>query len=154
MPKHSSYFSLLLFLCVVAGVAFSGAHFQPGDWYAHLAKPDWTPPNWFFPFIWTILYIMIAVAGWLIFSVPNLALKSLWVVQLALNGLWSWIFFGMHSTGLGLVDILAMFVCIALLLYMSFKVAPRIVAWLLAPYLVWVGCASALNAFIYIHNPA
>jgi len=154
MPKHLSYFSLLLFFGVVAGVAFSGAHFQPGDWYAHLEKPDWTPPNWFFPFIWTILYIMIAVAGWLLFSMTNLTLKSLWVVQLVLNGLWSWIFFGMHNTGLGLVDILAMFACIALLQFMSLKASSHIVAWLLAPYLIWVGCASALNSYIYMHNHA
>ncbi len=153
MADRRSILMLLLFVLIVAAVAMSGAQFQPGEWYAHLAKPGWTPPNWLFPLAWSALYLMIAVAGWLLFSGTDLTLKLLWVIQLVLNGLWSWLFFGLHLTGLGLVDILAMFGCIAALLVLSRKRAMA-VSWLMAPYLVWVGYASTLNAAIYLLNPA
>jgi benzodiazapine receptor len=151
MPENRSYLMLLLFVLVVSGVAFSAVQFQPGDWYMHLEKPVWTPPSWLFPPVWSVLYLMIAVAGWLIFSGSNLPLKILWVVQLLLNGLWSWLFFGMHRTGLGLIDIIAMFLCIAALFSLSRKTV-KTVAWLMAPYLIWVGYASTLNAAIYMLN--
>jgi benzodiazapine receptor len=146
------YFRLLLFILIVAGVSFSGAQFRPGDWYAGLIKPDWTPPNWIFPVVWSVLYLMIAVAGWLIFAASNRTLKILWVIQLALNGLWSWIFFGMHLIGLGMIDILAIFFCTLILLAFAYKFS-RAVVWLMAPYLLWIGYASALNVAIYFLNP-
>ena len=150
MPKRS-YLSLLFFMAVVAGVSLSGVAFQPGEWYLHLVKPSWTPPSWLFPVVWSLLYLMIAVAGWIIFSGTNRGLKMLWVAQLVLNALWSWIFFGMHLTGLGLIDIIAMFACISALIVISYK-ASKEVTWLLSPYLFWVGYASTLNAAIYLLN--
>jgi translocator protein len=153
MTKHRSYFTLLIFVLIVSGVALSSAQFQPGEWYAHLQKPGWTPPNWIFAPVWGVLYLMIAVTGWLIFSSSSTILKTLWIAQLVLNGLWSWLFFGLHRTGLGLIDILTMFACIATLLALSCK-ASKAVGWLMAPYLVWVGYASTLNAAIYLLNPA
>jgi len=149
--KSSSYCSLLLFIGVVAGVSVSGMQFQPGEWYAHLVKPEWTPPNWLFPVVWSLLYLMIAVAGWFIFSSGNRSLKILWGAQLFLNGLWSWIFFGMHSTRLAFIDILAMFICIAAILWLARKIS-SVVVWLMTPYLFWVGYASTLNAAIYFLN--
>jgi benzodiazapine receptor len=95
---------------------------------------------------------MIAVAGWLIFATSHRTLKILWVIQLALNGLWSWIFFGMHLLGLGMIDILAMFVCTLMLLALACN-SSRAVAWLMTPYLFWIGYASALNVAIYFLNP-
>lgn len=153
MLKHRSYFTLLIFVLIVSGVALSGAQFMPGEWYAQLEKPTWTPPNWIFAPVWSMLYLMIAVAGWLIFSGSSFIHKILWVAQLVLNGLWSWLFFGMHRTGLGLIDILAMFACVTMLLASSCKNSKN-VALLMAPYLVWVGYASTLNAAIYLLNPA
>ena len=151
MPQSNSYFTLLLFILVVAMVALSGVQFPPGDWYEHLIKPSWTPPNWLFPVVWSLLYLMIAIAGWLIFSASNFPLKILWVAQLLFNGLWSWLFFGMHLTVVGLIDILLMFFCIAAILVISRKTS-KIVTWLMSPYLVWVGIASSLNAAIYLLN--
>jgi translocator protein len=153
MNRLRSFATLALFLLIVAGVAASGVQFQPGDWYAQLAKPFWTPPSWLFPPVWTLLYVMIAVAGWLIFSGEDNTLKVLWVVQLVLNGLWSWLFFGRHHTLLGLVDILAMLACIAALVIFS-RTTMKTVSWLLTPYLLWVGYASTLNAAIWILNDA
>lgn len=153
MSKQHAPFTLILFILIVAGVAYSGAHFQPGEWYAHLEKPSWTPPNWIFPPVWGVLYLMIAVAGWYIFSLDGRTLKTLWILQLFLNGLWSWLFFGLHQMGLALLDILAMFTCIGSILALSYK-ASTPVFWLMSPYLAWVGYASTLNAAIYFLNPA
>ncbi|WP_297475570.1 TspO/MBR family protein [Ferrovum sp.] len=103
--------------------------------------------------VWSVLYLMIAVAGWLIFSDSSRTLKKLGVIQLALNGFWSWIFFGMHLIGLGMIDILAIFVCTFALLALACK-SSRTVAWLMTPYLFWIDYASALNVAIYFLNPA
>ena len=153
MPKRSPYFSLLFFILLVAIVALSGVQFQPGAWYLQLQKPFWTPPGWLFPPVWTALYLMIAIAGWRIFAGTSRILKALWLVQLVLNGLWSWLFFGLHQTGLGLIDIFAMLTAIAALVLVS-RGLDRRVSWLLTPYLVWVAYASTLNLAIYLLNPA
>ena len=74
MNKPRSYLTLLFFILVVGGVALSGVQFQPGEWYEHLIKPGWTPPNWLFPVVWSLLYLMIAVLVGLYF--PALTLLS------------------------------------------------------------------------------
>ncbi len=148
-----AYGMLLLFLLIVAGVSFSGAQFRPGEWYLQLAKPDWTPPNWVFPIVWSILYLMIAVAGWLIFAGPDTLPKMLWAMQMFLNWLWSWLFFGLHLIGFALIDILVLFACIFMLLWVARK-TDRAAVWLMTPYLIWVGYAAALNLSIYLSNPA
>ena len=151
MPRNRSYFTLIVFIIVVAAVAMSGVHFQPGAWYAGLEKPWWTPPDWLFPPVWTVLYLMIAVAGWLIFSGRDGWLKALWAVQLGLNALWSWLFFGLHRTGLGLADMAALLACIATIVFLSRRrVKPA--SWLMGPYLLWVAYALSLNAAIYALN--
>ena len=146
-----SYPMLLVFLLLVGTVAASGVHFQPGAWYAGLDKPFWTPPNWLFPPVWSVLYLMMAVAGWLIHAGMDARLKWLWWMQLILNGLWSWLFFGLHRTDLGLVDISALLITIAAIVAMA-KGRQRAVAWLMAPYLIWVAYASSLNAAIHVMN--
>ena len=148
-----SYLVFAIYVLLVAAVAAFGAQFAPGDWYAQLNKPAWTPPNWVFAPAWTILYLLIAVAGWQIHYAHIPALKFLWALQLILNGIWSWLFFGLHRTGLALADITALTVCIAALLMVAYP-AQRRVAWLLLPYLVWVGYAASLNAAIYLGNAA
>jgi tryptophan-rich sensory protein len=153
MSTRRFYFALLFFVLIVAVVAASGATFLPGAWYAQLNKPSWTPPNWFFPLIWSVLYAFIAIAGWLIFSGANRLLKILWLVQLLLNGLWSWLFFGLHRTGLGLLDIVALLSCIAALIWVARQQRDMNLVRLMMPYWLWVACAAALNAHIYIFNP-
>ncbi len=135
----------------VGAVALSGMAFKPGAWYASIAKPFWTPPNLVFPVAWTILYILIAVAGAILFSQPDRTQKLLWVMQLGFNGLWSWLFFGRHWVLPGFLDMLLLLATIAWLVR---RVSDsRIAAWLLAPYLVWVAYASTLNLGIYLLNP-
>ncbi len=146
-----SYLMLAVYVLLVAAVAAFGAQFEPGDWYAQLSKPVWTPPNWLFGPVWTVLYIAIAVAGWLIHYGASGVLKYLWALQLLLNGIWSWLFFGLHLTGLALVDITALIMCIAALLIVARRVMQTVV-WLLLPYLAWVSYAATLNAAIYLNN--
>lgn len=153
MPAYSSYFSLIFFVLIVMVVAAAGATFLPGAWYAQLHKPVWTPPNLVFPVIWSILYLMIAVVGWLIFSRATRPLKVFWLIQLLLNGLWSWLFFGLHRTDLGLIDIITLWCCIAAMLCLA-RVSEQVaVVWLMLPYLLWVFCAALLNGYIFLYNP-
>ena len=106
--------SFIVFFLLTAAAATLGAIFTPGEWYAALVKPALTPPDWIFPVVWTVLYAMIAVAGWLLWRHRNadpsgLLIVGLWVLQLALNAAWSWIFFGLHLTGLALLEIAVLF---------------------------------------------
>lgn len=125
-------------------------------WYAGLAKPSWTPPSSLFPIVWTALYIMMAVALWRLWekAAPSPARHraiALFLVQLALNAAWSPLFFGAHATRLALINIMLLLVAIALTMLASARV-DRAAAWLLAPYLAWVGYAATLNGGIVWMN--
>lgn len=141
-------------LCIGGGAA-SGLATPPGDWYASLAKPGWTPPPWVFGPAWTVLYLLMAVVGWILWrgrAQPE-ARRALacFAVQLALNFAWTPAFFGLRSPGLALVIIVALLAAIAAAIVASWR-ASRAAAWLLVPYLAWVGFATALNAAIWRLN--
>lgn len=122
-----------------------------GDWYKQLKKPPWTPPNWAFPVVWTILYILMGVSSWLIwldggFKGP----LAVYTFQLLLNFLWTPIFFGLHQVGLALVEILLLWTAIIATIYLFWHVNP-LAAYLLVPYIVWVSLASTINFYIWNH---
>ena len=97
---------LAVFVALVVAAASSGVFFKPGDWYRGLRKPSWTPPNWLFGPVWSVLYLMIACAGWLVWSTgTGGAALWLWGLQLAVNATWSGIFFGMRRMDLAFYDI-------------------------------------------------
>ncbi len=126
-------------------------------WYAGLAKPGFTPPNWLFAPVWTTLYILMAYALWRILALPKnqpgrSAAVTAFFVQLALNSLWSFAFFGAHSPLAGLIVIAALIVAI-LVTMRAFWRLDRIAALLFVPYLVWVAYATALNGAIWQLNP-
>jgi tryptophan-rich sensory protein len=108
------YLLLILFLVLVLGGGIAlGALAVPGDWYAGLAKPAFTPPAWLFGPVWTVLYVLIGVAGWRTFErYPESLPMKFWWLQLALNFLWTPVFFGAHQIGWALVVILVMFAAI------------------------------------------
>lgn len=141
-----------VFACIVA--ASSGAIFRPGAWYDSLAKPSWRPPNWLFGPAWTVLYVMIAIAGWLawkkagLFSLP----LALYCVQLVLNAAWSGIFFGMRRMDLAFAEVLVLWVAIAATIW-AFAGVDTTAAWLMVPYLAWVTFASVLNLAVWRLNP-
>jgi tryptophan-rich sensory protein len=141
-------------LCRGGGAA-SGLATPPGDWYASLAKPVWTPPPWVFGPAWTVLYLLMAVAGWMLWrgrAEPE-ARRALaaFAVQLALNLAWTPVFFGMHAPGAALAVIVALVAAIAWTIALADR-ASRTAAVLLVPYLGWVCFATALNWAIWRMN--
>lgn len=144
--------------CVIA-MGFGGL-FTPGEWYTQINIAPWSPPNIAFPIVWTILYICIAVAGWRIFNDGTRHLKALWVCQLVLNILWSWIFFGQHWVLIGLIDIALIITLVGILIVKCWnadnvtteKSSLRVCSYLLAPYLIWLILASSLNMYILVAN--
>lgn len=142
-----------LFLVITALAAVTGGFFTPGPWYNALNKPSWTPPGWAFPVVWTILYIMIAIAGWKAWQAQGLGpLVGVWGLQLVLNAMWSWIMFGRKQIGLALVDAGGMWLSIAAFIALAWPVAP-LAAQLFMPYLAWVTIAFVLNLRILQTNP-
>ena len=151
---HSA-FVLTGFVTLSFLVALSGVQFQPGDWYAGLSKPSWTPPDAAFGPVWTVLYILMAVSAWLVwtssgFSKARAAL-GVYAFQLGLNASWSWVFFGLQRTGLGLVNIVLLWLGIATAIALFFR-HNRIAAFLMLPYLIWVAFAGILNFGIWRLN--
>jgi uncharacterized protein YbjT (DUF2867 family)/tryptophan-rich sensory protein len=149
---------LLFFLVICFGTAAVGAALTAvpvRDWYQTLRKPTWTPPDWVFGPVWTMLYLMMALAAWLVWrrtgwSTGRNAL-GLFAVQLALNAVWSPLFFSLHSPGIAFVDIILLWAAIAATLW-SFGRESALAASLLVPYLMWVSYATALNCAIWRMN--
>lgn len=144
--------NLPIFLAICFAAFAFGGLFRPGEWYAALTVPPWTPPNLAFPIVWAVLYICIAFAGWLIFASGNKTLKTLWVVQLVLNALWSWIFFGQHWVLLGAADIVLIGIVLVNLILKSWRAGEKAAASLLCPYLLWIMLATSLNVYIAVAN--
>ena len=146
--------SLALFLLVVVAVALTASRFRPGEWYDALQKPPWTPPDWLFAPVWTVLYLAIAVAGWLVWrgrDGQSSTALSFWVAQLILNGLWSWLFFGLHRPDLALLDIVLLDAAIVGFVMSALPIS-RLAAALFVPYGLWVGYATALTFSIWQAN--
>ena len=135
--------------------ALIGSRFEPDAWYEQLVKPAWTPPGWLFGPVWTVLYGLMGVAAWLVWKrrgfagAPN-ALGA-FIVQLALNAAWSWLFFGLRRPGLALLDILLLWAAIAITALLFWR-HRGLAAALLVPYLLWVSFAACLNFEIWRLN--
>ena len=150
----SDFLSFLPFLAIVVCVAASGALFRPGEWYRTLDKPSWTPPSWLFGPAWSVLYLMIASAGWLVWNRGGIsAALIVWILNLAANGAWSWLMFGRRQIALALVDAGIMLGTIIAFIALAWPVSAT-ASWLFVPYLVWVMFATALNFSILRRNPA
>jgi tryptophan-rich sensory protein len=149
---HSAL-ALVVFAALVGLAATFGAQFQGGAWYAALRKPPLTPPGWVFGPAWTVLYLLIAVAGWLVWRARPRDRRALglWGAQLALNAAWSFVFFGLHRPGAALVEI-ALLLVFVLATAAAFFRARRLAGALLVPYAAWVAFATYLNAGIWILN--
>lgn len=152
LPRPNAWLALALFLLLtVGGGSAIGILTAPGDWYAALEKPAFNPPNWVFGPVWTLLYIMIGVAGWLVWKIRDARLQTIWWTQLALNFLWSPVFFGAQMLGLALVVILALLAAILTFILSARRPAP-VAAALFLPYAAWVAFASLLNAALFVLN--
>lgn len=147
--------AMIGWLLVCFAAAAMGGLFLPGDWYATLKKPSWNPPGWIFGPVWTTLYAMMAVAAWLVWKRGGFAAQrrplTIFLVQLALNALWTPLFFGLHWTGAAFAEILLLWLMIAATVA-AFHSINRTAAWLLAPYLLWVSFAAGLNFTLWRLN--
>lgn len=127
------------------------------NWYARLVKPALNPPAWVFGPVWTTLYALMGIALFLVWKSPSVAPKErrrgvvLFFIQLFLNAIWSIIFFGLHSPGWALVDIVALWLAIVWTMFIFYKIS-KPAAYLLVPYLLWVSFASYLNYSIWLLN--
>jgi tryptophan-rich sensory protein len=151
-----STIGLVAWIAVCFLPALGGAAFPPSEWYAELDKPAWTPPGEVFGPVWTMLYTLMGVSAWLVwrrdgFRGARLALV-VFLIQLALNGLWSVLFFGAQSPALALVDIVVLLIAISITMILFRRHRPLASA-LLAPYLAWVALATALNFNLWRLNP-
>ena len=146
---------LIGWLAVTFAAAWIGSRYMPGDWYASLVKPSWNPPNYLFGPVWTVLYVLMAVAAWLVWRKAGFSgagpTLTLFVVQLALNALWSYLFFGQHRPDMAFVDIVALWIAI-LVVAVQFWRVDRTAGWLMAPYVLWVTFASYLNYVLWRLN--
>lgn len=143
-------------LCATAGGLGAIASVEAPAFYAALVKPSWAPPPQVFGPVWTLLYLSMAVAAWLVWRERGWARArgalGLFVLQLALNALWSWLFFAWHRGALALADIVVLALLIVATLA-AFARIRRLAAWLLVPYLAWVAFATALNYSVWRLNP-
>jgi len=140
---------------VCFGAAAFGALFPPGEWYDSLRKPSWTPPAWVFGPTWTLLYLLMGVAAWMVWLRGGWRAQRLplgcFLAQLALNAAWSPLFFGLHRPDLALADILLLWLSIAATLAV-FWFQTRLATLLLLPYLAWVTFAALLNLALWRLN--
>lgn len=150
----TDYISLLPFIAAVFVTALSGAKYSPGSWYEELNKPSWQPPNWVFPIAWTILFIMIAISGWLIWREVGAITLPLVVygIQLVLNYMWSWLFFGKKRMDLALFEVGLLWLSIVAMIVLFYPISET-AALLLLPYLAWVSFAAFLNFTMLRLNP-
>lgn len=144
----------LLVLCFAVAALGGLAASDAGETYASLDRPAWAPPSWLFGPVWTVLYVTIAVAGWLVARTTHPGRRramTAWAVQLALNLAWTPLFFGAGLFGLAFADIALLAVAVAATVLLFTRVDRRAAA-LLLPYLCWVLFAGALNLSIWVSN--
>jgi benzodiazapine receptor len=155
MSNLNSVLEAIVAFGLTFGAAFVGSRFRVDEWYNALAKPSWNPPNGIFGPVWSILYFLMAVSVWLVWR--NAGLHSVilplivFLLQLVLNAAWSWLFFGLHELGYALIEIVVLWVAIAVNIILFWSIYP-LSGMLLLPYLAWVTFASVLNYTIWRLN--
>lgn len=158
MSAPKQFLGLIGWFVLSFGTSAVGAiaSIQAQSFYGQLIQPAWAPPPSVFGPVWTALYALMAIAAWLVwrrggFSSQRLAL-SLFLTQLVLNALWSWLFFAWHSGFMAFVDIVLLW-CLIVATLVSFWRARPVAGMLLIPYLLWVSFAAALNYTLWQLNP-
>ena len=141
------------FLAACGAAAATGAMFNPDVWYRDLKKPRWTPPDWLFPVAWTTLYLCMAYAAMRVALLPdNAQAMAFWALQIALNTLWTPVFFGLHRIRAGMVVMVFLWLAVAATTLTFFQM-DTVAGVVIFPYLVWVTIAGALNFSVMRLNP-
>jgi tryptophan-rich sensory protein len=147
----------VLFCIIVGSLGSLVTTTGPGSWYTGLAKPFFTPPGWVFAPVWITLFTLMGIALYLVWQEgterPEVRTAlAIFGIQFLLNVLWSFLFFGLRSPLLGLIDIVILWLMIALTIRAFYRVN-RTAAYLLLPYIAWVTLATALNGSVWLMNP-
>jgi tryptophan-rich sensory protein len=144
--------TFLIFLLACGAAATTGVIFKPGEWYQSLNKPNFTPPNWAFPVAWTTIYLLLAWAGYRLTLLPGSEmLLALWAAQIALNTLWTPVFFGAHHLFASMVILALLWLVVAVMVVMALRL-DVLTGFILLPYLLWLCVAAALNFSILRNN--
>lgn len=157
MIKVNNFLRLLaaVIICQLAGII--GTPFTISAipaWYGTLNKPFFSPPNYLFGPVWTLLYFLMGVSLYLVWSSKSKLKKNalkIFFIQLVLNALWSIIFFGLRNPGLALVEVAVLWIAIILTIKVFYKISPP-ASYILIPYILWVSFAALLNLFIFLLN--
>lgn len=158
MPKRKQIIGFVAWLAVsfIAAAIGSAASIQAGPFYTQLVRPQWAPPPDVFGPVWTILYALMGIAAWLIWRIGGFRTArtalTLFLVQLAVNALWSWLFFGWHLGAVAFADIVLLWAAIVATMIAFWRIRPLAGA-LLIPYLLWVSFAALLNYSVWQLNP-
>ena len=148
-----SALALVGLILVTFCAPLAGMFSPPGDWYVSINKPTWNPPSWIFGPVWTALYLMMAVAAWIVWRSDRWRRPlCLYFTQLVLNAAWTPVFFGAKEIGWALVVILALWTAILCTL-LAFGRVSKLAGWMLVPYLAWVSFATVLNFMLWRMNP-
>lgn len=141
-----------IFLLACAAAAATGIIFKPGPWYQALQKPSFTPPDWLFPVAWTTIYLLLAWAGYRLTLLPGSETAlALWAAQIALNTLWTPVFFGANRIVTAMVILALLWIVVAALMVTALQL-DTVTGLILLPYLAWLSVAAALNFSIMRHN--
>lgn len=157
-PARSQALGLLawLALSLLAGGLGAVASVDAASFYAQLNQPAWAPPAGVFGPVWSVLYVLMAIAAWLVWREADTPARGtalvVFVLQLAVNALWSWLFFAWHLGAWAFADVLLLLALIGVTIVLFRRVRP-LAAWLLLPYLAWVAFASALTWSVWRANP-
>jgi len=155
MDAPKRWGGLAFWILLSEGTGFVASQWKPGAWHAAIVKPPWNPPNWLFAPVWILLYALMGIAAWLVWrgveAPGRRTALGLFLVQLVLNGAWSWLFFGRHAIGPALFEITLLWLAILATLLAVRRIS-KTAAWLLAPYLAWVTFATALTFAVWRLN--
>ena len=158
MREASRWIGLVVFIAICLGAGGLGSVATTPEiegWYQTIQKPSWNPPDYLFGPVWTTLFVMMAIAAWLVWKSEGFKVAAaplmLFAGQLVLNIAWSWIFFGMHQPSWAFAEIVILWLAIVATMVAFFR-RSKIAAWLMVPYLAWVSFASVLNFTIWRLN--
>ena len=158
LPKNKQVIGLVFWLTIsfLAAAIGGAASIQAAPFYMQLVRPAWAPPPGVFGPVWSILYALMGIAAWLVWRVGGFraarAALTLFLAQIALNALWSWLFFGWRQGALSFADIVLLWVLVAATVVAFWRSSP-LAAALLVPYLLWISFAAPLNYAVWQLNP-
>ena len=148
------YAWMAVFLLIVVVAAAIAGSFEVGEWYFTMVKPGWTPPPWVFGPVWSLLYVLMALAMWQVWisaHYTRVGALAWWLLQLVFNVAWSWLFFGLNRSGWALAEMLLL-IGLVVLCMKAFSASSRLAAAFMLPYLLWLLFAWVLNFSIWMLN--